>query len=159
MSDDTAADPHLRRRLERVRGTWSDDDPLVLVFPGETVPVVAHVSGDWRYLSDRLERPRTTDRLNLEVAAYRRGLPSIEPLSAHAARFDRRDFESPPGAETESSAAERSADDRPTETAGPSSREDRPGSVASDAALSTDGGERTVSAGRSDARATREGRR
>lgn len=86
----------LADRLDRVRGTWADDDPLVLVFPGETQPVVAHVAGEWRYLSDSRHVPGVADRLDLEVATLRRGVPSVEPLSEHLERLVRRRFESPP---------------------------------------------------------------
>ncbi|WP_254766051.1 hypothetical protein [Salinilacihabitans rarus] len=86
----------LADRLDRVRGTWTDDEPLVLVFPGETQPVVAHVAGEWRYLSERRHVPGVADRLDLEVATLRRGVPSVEPLSEHLERLVRRRFESPP---------------------------------------------------------------
>lgn len=142
MSDGGTSDPHLRRRLERVRGTWNDEEPLVLVFSGKTTPIVAHVAGEWRYLSDRLHRPRVADRLDLEVAAYRRGLPSVEPLSTHADRLAREAFEAVPEADSdvEPSDCEEPADTRRSAPARAPVRDDSL-SVDSEAALTTDGGE------------------
>lgn len=110
----------LLARLDRVRGTWRDDDPRVLVFPGETTPVVAAVDGEWRYLSDRVDVPRVADDLDVEVATFRRGDPSVEALSDQADRFGRADFER--ASETEADDGSRrdasDSDDRTTRTSG-----------------------------------------
>lgn len=82
-------------RLERIRGTWNDDDPLVLAFQDDDAgdPVVADVDGELRFLSSRLIYPRETGEGELTDAVDRHGLPEVTPLSEHEDRFDAGDFE------------------------------------------------------------------
>jgi len=79
--------------LDKIRGTWKDDDPDTLTFGYGSDPVIADVDGGLRVLSSNLIYPRRIDREAVIEAINKGGEPRVEPLSAHTNRFDREDFE------------------------------------------------------------------
>jgi len=80
--------------VDQIRGTWDDDDPLVMAFEdGESNPVVADVDGELRVLSSSIVFPREVDHEDVREALDRHGRPSVDHLSEHSDRFDRGTFE------------------------------------------------------------------
>ncbi len=83
--------------LEKISGTWSDEDPEVLVFDQlDSRPVVAQVDGDLRCLNSGLVYPRQLSREGLIDAINEYGRPRADDLSNHEHRFDKSHFEDLP---------------------------------------------------------------
>ena len=81
--------------LERIAGTWDDEDPLVLAFdhPESGEAVLADVDGDLRYLSSQLIYPAPADPEEFAEAVEIYGPPRVENLSTFSTRFDKSHFE------------------------------------------------------------------
>ena len=79
--------------LERIRGTWGDDDPAVLAFDDASEPVVADVAGQLKYITAGHVGPSEIDREQCARLFELFGPPRVTPLSTHAHRFDRDIFE------------------------------------------------------------------
>jgi hypothetical protein len=78
--------------LNAVAGRWVDEDPPVLAFPGDGMPVVANVRGHLRCLSYRVVDPYPVTRATVERLARRRGGPHVILLSEHPACYEKRLF-------------------------------------------------------------------
>lgn len=78
--------------LNEVAGRWVEDDPPVLAFPGDGMPVVANVHGRLCCLSYRVVEPYPVTRASVERLARRRGGPHVIPLSEHPAGYEKRLF-------------------------------------------------------------------
>ncbi|MDY6778942.1 MAG: hypothetical protein SV760_00010 [Halobacteria archaeon] len=83
------------RLVDRLEGTWSDDDPTVLAIATEKEPVVADVDGDLLTIHDGLVGPIETSRDELRAFLEEAGdvVVRLETLSDHEHRFDPDIFE------------------------------------------------------------------
>jgi hypothetical protein len=78
--------------VEKIRGTWPDADPKVLVWRADGKhPHVVDVHGDLRLLNQGLVYARDVDVNDVRHAIERRGLPDVIPLSETS--YCREEFE------------------------------------------------------------------
>lgn len=78
--------------LNEIAGRWVDEDPPVVAFGGDGMPVVANVRGHLRCLSYRTVAPYPVTHATVERMARRRDGPHVIRLSAHPAGYEKRLF-------------------------------------------------------------------
>lgn len=78
--------------LNEIRGRWHEEDPPVVAFSGDGMPVVASVHGALCCLSYHVIDPYPVTPVAVERMARRRGGPHVIALSAHPAGYEKRLF-------------------------------------------------------------------
>lgn len=91
-----AATSAVESALNEVAGRWTDEDPPVLAFAGDGMPVVANVHGRLCCLSYRVVDPYPVTRATVERMARRRDGPHVVALSDHPAGYEKRLFRGRP---------------------------------------------------------------